>query len=192
MSVQQEFYYSILIVSSSDKFSESVKRHLKGFRTIDIRKSSALARRCILERYYDIIVINAPLKDESGIEFAFDVTDRCNSSVLFVSPIEVYDDVLENTTDRGILSISKDMVDTRLGVAISYLSAVQGRFKRLEKKTLSLEEKIKEIRLVNKAKALLIEKKDMSEDEAHRYIGKLAMDNGVSRGRIAEDIIDEY
>ncbi|MCR4610717.1 MAG: ANTAR domain-containing protein [Lachnospiraceae bacterium] len=192
MSGKQDMYYSILIVSSSDRFNSLIKKYLHGFTTIDIKKSAAVARRNILERYYDIIVIHAPLQDESGIELAFDASEKCNASILFVTPTEVYDDVLENVTDKGILSITKDMIDTRLDQAIRYLVAAQARVHRLEQKNLNLEEKVKEARVVGKAKGILISKKGMSEDEAHRYIGKQAMDNGVSRKRIAEDIIDEY
>ena len=190
MSRKSDIYHSILIVSSSEQFNSKIKKYLTGFVTIDIKKSVALARRSILEKYYDIIVINAPLQDESGIEFAFDATDKCNASVLFVSPREVYEDVLENVTDKGILAITKDMIDGRLDKAIRYLTAVQSRMHKLEKKTLTLEEKMEEIRLVNRAKLLLMEQKGMTEDEAHSYILKCAMDNGVSRRRIAEDIIN--
>lgn len=190
MSRKSDIYHSILIVSSSEQFNAKVKKFLTGFVTIDIKKSVALARRCILEKYYDIIVINAPLQDESGIEFAFDSTDKSNASILLVTPREVYEDVLEHVTDRGILAITKDMTDSRLDKAIRYLIAIQNRMHKLEKKTLTLEEKMEEIRLVNRAKLLLMEQKGMTEDEAHAYIGKCAMDNGVSRKRIAEDIIN--
>ncbi len=190
MSRKSDIYHSILIVSSSDHFNSKIKKYLTGFITIDIKKSVSIARRCILEKYYDIIVINAPLQDESGIEFAFDSIEKSNASVLFVSPIEVYEDVLENVTDKGILAITKDMVDSRLDKAIRYLIAVQNRVHRLEQKTLTLEEKMEEIRIVNRAKLILVEQRNMTEDEAHAYIGKCAMDNGVSRRRIAEDIIN--
>ena len=50
---------------------------------------------------------------------------------------------------------------------------------------------MEEIRIVSKAKILLVEKKKMTEDEAHRYIGKMAMDHGVSRKRIAEQLIED-
>ncbi len=192
MSGKQDIYHSILIVSSSEKFNSRIKKSLRGFITIDVKKSAALARRCILERYYDIIVINAPLKDESGIELAFDTAEKCNTSILFVCPAEVYDSVLENVTDRGILAITKDMPENRLDTAIRFLASVQERIRKLEQKNVSLEEKMKEIKIVGKAKGLLIEKKGMTEEEAHRFIGKMAMDNGVSRKHIAEDIIDEY
>ena len=44
------------------------------------------------------------------------------------------------------------------------------RLRQLEKKSLSIEEKMAEIRLVNKAKWFLISELSMSEPEAHRYI----------------------
>ncbi|MBQ9443602.1 MAG: ANTAR domain-containing protein, partial [Lachnospiraceae bacterium] len=59
------------------------------------------------------------------------------------------------------------------------------------RKRQAAEEKIEELRIVSKAKILLVEKKKMTEDEAHRYIGKQAMDRGVSRRRIAERILDD-
>jgi len=49
-----------------------------------------------------------------------------------------------------------------------------------------------EIRLVNRAKWLLIGELTMSEPDAHRYIEKQAMDNGVTKREIAENIIKTY
>ena len=60
-----------------------------------------------------------------------------------------------------------------------------------EKKIQKAEEKLEELKIVNQAKFLLIEKKHMTEDEAHRYIGKQAMDGGISRGRAAQRILDD-
>ena len=54
------------------------------------------------------------------------------------------------------------------------------------------EEKMKEIRLVNRAKWVLIDELKMSEADAHRYIEKQAMDRCVSRREIAEEIISTY
>ena len=62
----------------------------------------------------------------------------------------------------------------------------------MEKKTASIEEKREEIRIVNRAKLLLIEQLKMTEKEAHRYIEKHAMDRCVTRRDIAEKIISIY
>ena len=62
----------------------------------------------------------------------------------------------------------------------------------MEKKTVSLEEKMMEIKIVNRAKWTLINSLKMSESDAHRYIEKQAMDRCVSKRVIAEEIIRSY
>ena len=55
----------------------------------------------------------------------------------------------------------------------------------METKNLSVEEKMEEIRLVNRAKWILIEQLKMNEPDAHRHIEKQAMDRCVSKKEIA-------
>ena len=56
----------------------------------------------------------------------------------------------------------------------------------------SLQEKMADIRAVNRAKWLLISQLGMSEPEAHRYLEKQAMDQCVSKRELAESIIKTY
>ena len=56
----------------------------------------------------------------------------------------------------------------------------------------TIEEKMEEIRLVNRAKWLLIEQLKMTEQDAHRYIEKQAMDRCVNRRTIASEILAAY
>jgi response regulator NasT len=51
---------------------------------------------------------------------------------------------------------------------------------------------MEEIRIVNRAKWILINELSMSEPEAHRYIEKQAMDRCISKGQIAKEIINTY
>ena len=62
----------------------------------------------------------------------------------------------------------------------------------MEQKTASVEEKMEEIRIINRAKWLLIEQLKMTENQAHRYIEKQAMDRCVTRRAIAENILSTY
>lgn len=182
---------SILIVSSSERFDAIVKRSLAGFITIDVRRSASIARRCILERDYDLIVINSPLPDEMGVEFSMDAAEKTNSSILLVTPEEIYDNILEKVTDAGVLVISKPIPGGRMDKAIRYMISIQNRIRHLVISNHKLEEKLEELRVVSRAKILLIAKKNMTEDEAHSYIGRQAMNNGVSRKHIAQIILNE-
>ena len=51
---------------------------------------------------------------------------------------------------------------------------------------------MEEIRLVNRAKFLLMQKLKLSEPEAHRYIEKEAMNRSLRKKAIAEGIIRTY
>ena len=66
------------------------------------------------------------------------------------------------------------------------------RLRKLEVKTLSVEEKMQEIRIINRAKCLLISELKMTEPDAHRFIEKRAMDSCTSKAEIAKNIINTY
>jgi response regulator NasT len=66
------------------------------------------------------------------------------------------------------------------------------RLRKAEEKTVSIEMKMKEIRTVNRAKWMLIDKLGMDEPAAHRYIEKQAMDTCATRLQTAESIISRY
>ena len=183
--------HSILIVSSSEHFQGLVKRSLKDFITIDSAGSGSAARRYILEKYYNLVVINIPLPDEIGEELALDIAEKSDSSVLLVTPREVSGFVMEHVADLGILVVEKPVPAGQLDQAVRFLTAVQNRICRLKRKTRKVEEKMEELRIVSRAKLLLVEKKGMTENDAHRFIGKQSMDRGVSRKRIAQRILDD-
>ena len=61
-----------------------------------------------------------------------------------------------------------------------------------EKKTRTLREKMDSIRIVNRAKWLLIERLGMTEQDAHGYIEKEAMNRRRTSREIAEEIIRMY
>ena len=79
-----------------------------------------------------------------------------------------------------------------IGIALNWLSSARERLRKTRKNAFTLQEKMAEIRIVNRAKWLLIEELKMKEPEAHRYIEKLAMDRCVSKRVVAEEIIKTY
>ena len=76
--------------------------------------------------------------------------------------------------------------------AVKLLSVYAARLKKLEQKNRTMQEKMTDIRTINRAKWLLIENLNMSENDAHRYIEKQAMDTRSTRREVAEGIIRTY
>ncbi len=186
--------YSILIVSASEKFNTLVKRSIpiNSFNVIEVRSSISQASRELLSRKYDITVINAPLPDDIGINFAIDVSSRYASGTMLVTPGEICDEVTDHVLDYGVIAVPKPINKSTISSVIRHLLADQDKIKNLEKKLSQAEDKLDEMRIVNKAKWLLIANEDMTEAEAHRYIGKTAMDKCASKRIIAEEIIDKW
>ena len=179
-----ENYYSVLLVSASAKFNESLSALLpeRSYHPITVAADVASARRLLLEGQYDIVLINTPLPDDLGVRLALDVCSRSGAGVLLLLRAEHYPDISARVSAYGVLAISEP-TSPRM---------ILERLRRMEQKTASIEEKMEEIRLVNRAKWLLIEQLKMTEKEAHRYIEKQAMDRCVTRRKIAESILAIY
>lgn len=189
-----EHSYSVLVVSSSAKFNDSLMKLLPETRygPVITVGDVAAARRCMLERSFDIVVINTPLPDDFGTELSLDICESTGTGVLFFVRSDIYHDVNARVSPHGVLTVSKPAPVTAINQSLMILCGMRERLRRMEKKTASIEEKMEEIRIVNRAKLLLIEQLKMTEKEAHRYIEKHAMDRCVTRRDIAEKIISIY
>ena len=62
----------------------------------------------------------------------------------------------------------------------------------LHQENAKLRTKLEELRYVSRAKCLLIVKQQMTEETAHRYIEKNAMDTRRTRKDVAMEIIAKY
>ena len=105
---------------------------------------------------------------------------------------DVYEQVSYKVEEYGVLTLPRPCTAQQAFQTMKLLLATKQRLKALEQKTASLEEKMKEIRLVNRAKGLLMDNLKFTEQEAHRYIEKAAMDNCRKKSEIAQNIINTY
>lgn len=186
--------YSVLVVSASSKFGEEISGLLPEatYSPVHFVQSINAAQRSILENSYDLIIINAPLPDDFGIKFAIDVSTTTTSVVMLFVRNDMYSAVFEKVSDFGVFAIRKPTPTIAINQALDWLKTTRERMRNMEHRTLSIQEKMEEIKIVNRAKWTLISALGMSEADAHRYIEKQSMDRCVSRREIAETIIKTY
>lgn len=190
----REHCYSVLIVSASEKFKRSLSELLpedKYSPRAEARDVGS-AKRMLLETAFDIIIINTPLPDEFGTAFALDLCETSGAGVMLLVKSEHYSDISMRVSGSGVLVLSKPTSAQMILQSLMLLASTRERLRRMEQKTASVEEKMEEIRIVNRAKWVLIDQLKMTEAEAHRYIEKQAMDRCCTRRRIAENIISTY
>lgn len=186
--------YSVLLVSSSPKFNESMLALLPESRFYPVAAVSDVsgARRRLLESKYDIVIINAPLPDDFGTRLALNICDNSGTAVLLFVKAEHYPDINGRVSPFGVLALPKPTTSQAVSQSLQLLCGTRERLRRMEQKTASIEEKMEEIRIINRAKLLLMEQLKMTEKEAHRFIEKQAMDRCVTRITIAQSILSTY
>ncbi len=190
----KEHIYSVLIVSASDKFSVSLRALLpeKDYSPVNTVTSINAAQRELLDRSYDLVMINTPLPDDFGRKLAIDISENKNAVAILFVRNEFYEETYAKVVDYGVFTIHKPTSAQMITQSLDWLRATRERLRKLEKKNISLEDKMAEIRLVNRAKWVLIEQLKMTESDAHRYIEKQAMDRCATRREIAENILQTY
>ena len=186
----KERTYGVLLVSASDSFNNKTKDLLpvNEYWPVHTARSVGEARRSFAAGKYDLVVINTPLPDDFGTSFAIDLAEDTPVGVLIFVKSDIYESVFTKLTDYGIAVLSKPANLQLTAQTFRILCATRERLRRMENRQKTVEEKISEVRLVNKAKWQLIQQRGMTEDEAHRYIEKQAMDRRLSKKEIAEEL----
>ena len=109
-------------------------------------------------------------------------------AVLLLGAEEETEKCLPWAIANGFLCGSRD----QFSVLFPQLLSVSCRLRSLRIREHSLQRKLSDTKLVNRAKLLLVTRLQMTEAEAHRYIEKTAMDNGESRRDVALRLIRTY
>ena len=92
----------------------------------------------------------------------------------------------------GVIVLCRPVSRRLFDQAVYLLAAMRSRWCELEEENRRLHERVEEIRAVARAKCVLVEYLRMSEQQAHRYIEKQAMDMRASKKSIAERILKMY
>ena len=185
--------YRILIVSQTDKIPDSIEEILPSteYERVLRARDGGEAKRMLLSQQVDVVIINTPLKDDFGIDTALDLAENPIGIMLLVKN-EIFNQVSYQVEDSGVATLGKPLSRHEVYSAVKILTALSARLAKMEKKNRSLQEKMGDIRVVNRAKWLLIENMKMSENDAHSYIEHEAMDRRISRREMAEKIIATY
>jgi response regulator NasT len=185
---------SVLIVSSSEKTGalfEELLTH-NSYKEIITAKNGSEAKRILIERDFDLCIINAPLIDEFGTEFAINIANKTMLQVMMLVKNELADEISAKVENYGIFVISKPINRQVFWSALKLITASHNRMIGLQSENVLLQKRIEDIRYIDRAKCVLIEYLKMTETEAHRFIEKQAMDMRISKREVATAILKTY
>lgn len=182
--------HSVLLVTKDPKLSQLVSVMLMPpLFEVDILSDFNEARRRVSERVYNIIL--ADYADGEGSDFALDASDSL-STILLLTPPAIFEEVSYRVEGYGIISVTNPFDQFYFYNMIKAAIAVQYKVQILSSQTTKLKNKMEEIKLVNRAKMLLMQNLNMTEQEAHHYIEKEAMNRGLKKTSVAENVVKTY
>jgi response regulator NasT len=184
----------ILIVCSKPELIKELRTLMlqQGYTAAEYSVSANEARRKLDFFEPELILINAPLQDELGIDLVLDIADKTDAGIIILAKHEHLEEMQYKLEKVGALILPKPINKTTLLQTARFAAQSRKSLKGLKLQNDDLEKRINDRKVIEKAKWILVDKMNMTEPQAHRYIQKRAMDTRISQIKVAEEIISSF
>ena len=180
---------SVLIVSSDQKSTAYLYDLLRDEQLSIIESTENIAE---IQSDYDLVLIDAPLKNDLNGKAAAELFAKTDSRIILAVPKELERDFESKSEKYGIFVIAKPVDKNTLRKTLHFFRAMNKRLGGMQKENVKLKKQIDDIRLINRAKCILMEYLSMTEPQAHRYLEKQAMDLRITKAEMAKSILSTY
>ena len=136
------------------------------------------------ESYDDVVSAADP--------FSVFCADNTKATVILAVKEEKAIDVFNFVDKSGVLVISKPVNKHLFHHYLIFTHSFKERMLSVERENRKLKDKLEEYKVINRAKLLLIQCLSMTEQQAHKYIEKQAMNMRTSKLNIAKQVIRTY
>ncbi len=150
------------------------------------------ARRMTDIDSFSMMLINAPLKDETGMELAIDMAKRTTAMVILLVKTELAPMIYDTATESGVLIVTKPVIPQLFEQTVRVGLACRNRMLMVKTENERLQRRYEELKIVDRAKCLLIEHMRITEEEAHRVLEKEAMNARITRVRVAKQVLERF
>ena len=142
--------------------------------------SGAIVRGVDISRF-DSVIISTPLSDEFGLDLVADIAKDAKNGVVVLAKHEIADEVQKKIRFTGAFVLPRPFNKVaHIGMA------------KLEEENRQLSQQLSDMKIVNRAKSMLMQYLNLTEEQAHRHIQKQAMDLRKTQRAVAEDILKTY
>ena len=183
-----------LIVAVSKQVSSELSAVAKrtGADNIVAVYDAVTAKRMASERVFELVIIYSENFSEHAPDLARAIASRGEGGVILIESVQYGDEIARILEDDGVIMLAKPLSRTALYQAIKMVRATNNRIARLLDEKRALLKKMDDMRLISRAKLLIMTNMNLDESQAHRYIEKRAMDLRQSRTQVANEIIKTY
>ena len=183
---------AILVIAAKPRIQSSVRSALTAkYGRVLTAETVQEARRAVEREKIALMVIFSPLKDEEEIPRLFDMADRRGIAAGYIVGREIYSETAYRLEGRNVFVVAYPLQMDQVLQIVSFLYQVQKRFWLVLSEQERLQRQVQDIQIACRVKCLLVEKREMTEEEAHHFIEQEAMNTGLSKREAALKILKE-
>lgn len=181
----------VIVVSTSTNTVSQIQQLLIGPQQNSIVAVSSIleAKQKLLQEHYDLCIIQTPAQDEFGTHGALNIAHSFQVGVILLIKQSLYDQVLYQVRESDVFPLGIPCSSQTLYQCIQFCMIHRNHVYRLEMEINHQKKKIQDERIITRAKLYLMQNENMSEEEAHHYIEKRAMQLSKTKVAIAKDIL---
>lgn len=182
----------ILIAAKSAQVCENLSQLCNELNCKIVTLTDGVQVRSIDVNMFDVIIISTPLTDEFGLDLVADVKDRTEAAIIVLAKGEIADEVQSKLKFTGAFVIGRPFQKSVLLQSIRFAEVAKDNMHRLREEKEDLSQQLEDVKIINRAKLMLVEYLKLTEEQAHRHIQKQAMDLRKTQKAVAEDILKTY
>lgn len=141
---------------------------------------------------FDLVIINSPLEGKTGVDLAIFAAEKYTAGILLAVQNKYANVIAQKVEPYGVLVVGKPIVKAFFNQAVKFAEVTAHRVVSLKEENIHLQLKLEEMKIINRAKCVLIQYLSMTEAQAHKYIEKQAMDMRLSKHHVAKQILKAY
>ncbi len=185
---------NILIVTKSEGNRDNLARFLNksNYNSLFTASSQCAAKELLSQKDFSAVIIDTPLDGGGEIEFSLFIAQNYKCGCMLLVKSDKEEETAAKTENQGIIVIPKPVNPQYFCKMLRIAVTSARRLRDIDWENKKLQSKIEELKIIDRAKCLLIEKLKMTETQAHRHIEKQAMDLRQTKKTIAENILKTY
>lgn len=184
---------NVLIAGKTEEICESIAQLLIELDCDNISTftSGAIIRGVDISKF-DSAIISTPLSDEFGLDLVADISKDAKNGIVVLAKREIADEVQKKIRFTGAFVLPRPFNKALLIQTIKLAEIAHIGMAKLEEENRQLTQQLSDMKIVNRAKSMLMQYLNLTEEQAHRHIQKQAMDLRKTQRAVAEDILKTY
>ena len=183
---------NILLICENKKSAEQIISVINDseIANVTVCPDISQAQSMFCSNVFHCVVINSPDYTQNHIEFCKYVTGK--TAVPIIALIKNISDYEKKLRAASVFIIRKPFSVQSFKDIILNCFSLNLRMIEYEKEESKLMAKLSDLKTISHAKCLLVEKMAISEENAHKFIEKRAMDMRISKAAVSKMIIEQF